>query len=111
MPAKPANLNFGRKTFMAQYAGACATCGSAILPGDLIFYPGANEFVSGAQCCADRPDSELVIAPRTEDIHTGDHGDPEIRIAAVMPRGRTRADMCPACFQIRSSNNACGCHA
>lgn len=27
----------------------------------------------------------------------------------VMPKGKTKADMCPHCFQIPASNGICGC--
>jgi hypothetical protein len=105
MPATARKLNLdphGRKTYTAQYVGRCSTCGGDIHPGDAIFYATGNDTPSGADCCAHRPDSELVIQGKADDIHTDDDGDPAMRIARVMPRGKTPADMCRECFMVHS---------
>ena len=96
----------GRRAFKAQYAGACTSCSTAIFPGDDVFYAPGNEGVSGLDCCGDKDDADLIVVQRRD---TEDEAQLTVDIAQVLPRGRTRADMCPTCFQIRSSNNTCGC--
>lgn len=101
----------GRRTFTAQFASDCATCSTAILPGDSVFYGPGAEIASGVDCCGDRDDAELTVNQRGDDSLSVDDEDPAVTIARTMPRGRTAADRCGKCWQIPASNGTCGCHA
>jgi hypothetical protein len=106
---RPRAPHSGRRTFEAQYPGTCATCAAAFSVGDDIFYAPNAEAPSGADCCADRPDSDLLPTVRPDDSLSVDENDPSTVIARTMPRGRTAADACPRCWQIPSSSGVCGC--
>lgn len=101
----------GRRTFTAAFAGSCTSCAAAILPGDAVFYAAGNEGVSGADCCGDRADADLVVTHSSAEHDTEDdtEDDLTVDIGKVMPRGRTAADACPRCRIIPSSNGACDC--
>lgn len=106
---KPAPGTTGRRSFPAQYAGTCATCAAAILPGDALFYAPGNEAASGVDCCGDKDDLDLMAVQRHDD--GGEGGDLTVDAATVMPRGRTARDACGRCFLVPASNGACGCDA
>lgn len=95
-----------RRSFVAQYAGGCASCGVGILPGDQIFYAPGNEAASGLECCGDKDDADLVVVQRRD---TEDEPNMTVDPASVMPRGRTARDVHRACGQIPASNGTCGC--
>lgn len=102
----------GRRTFSAAYAGSCTSCAAAILPGDAVFYATGNEGVSGADCCGDRADADLVVTHRSAEHET--YVEDELvlnptEFAKVLPRGRTATDACPRCHIIPSSSGACDC--
>lgn len=96
----------GRRGFSAQYAGACISCGAAILPGDHLFYAPGNEAPSGLECCGDKDDADLTVVQRRD---TEDDADMTVDVAKVMPRGRTARDACGRCFQVPAANDTCGC--
>jgi hypothetical protein len=99
-----------RRSFPANYAGACGTCPAPISVGDRVFYATqGSEHVSGLDCCGDRPDDDLAPARRADDGLTADDETPADAIARVMPRGRTARDACGTCWQIPSTNGSCGC--
>ena len=100
-----------RRSFAANYEGSCGTCPATIAVGDAIFYPQPGSvLVSGIDCCGDRPDEDLAPTVRGDETLALDDEDAVVAIARVMPRGRTAADACETCFQIRSSNGTCGCN-
>lgn len=96
----------GRRSFPAQYAGYCASCGAAVLPGDDLFYAPGNEAPSGLDCCGDKDNADLIVTQRRD---TEDDADMTVDAAKVMPHGRTARDMCSQCFQIPAANSSCGC--
>jgi hypothetical protein len=99
-----------RRAFLAKYEGNCGACNQPIAVGDAVFYASGNEAAIGLECCGDRPDDELVVYQLPGEPLTADDEHPAENIAKVLPRNRTRADMCPTCWQIPANNGACGCH-
>lgn len=98
-----------RRAFQARYDGECFTCRGPIAAGDEVFKAGDNEAVSGLDCCGDRLDEELVAFQLPGEPLTAEDEHPAENIAKVLPRNRTRADMCPTCWQIPANNGSCGC--
>jgi hypothetical protein len=96
-----------RSATVAQYRGVCITCGGSVQPGDMIFYAPGNEAPSGLDCCGDRPDEDLIVTQRRDDLAAED--ELTVDLASVMPHGRTVRDACPTCWQIPASNGSCGC--
>jgi hypothetical protein len=81
--------------FPATYSGRCGNCGEVFAPGTEVFYAQPDDVLTGMECCGEAEDPETVseVTPASK----------------VMPRGKTARDRCDVCFQIRSSNNTCGC--
>lgn len=78
-------------SFAARFPGRCGQCGEPFEIGTGVQYNDDDVLVT-ADCAA--PDA-------IEQLDVDKHG--------VMPRGKTAADTCKICFQIRSSNETCGC--
>jgi len=100
-----------RRAFLAKYDGACSTCLLPIEIGEEVFYAPGKEAVSGLACCGDKAADELVGGQLPgDDVLAVDDETPDVAIARVLPRHRTRTDMCPTCWQIPANSGACGCH-
>lgn len=82
--------------FTAKYAGRCRNCGEIFEPGAEVFYAPDEDTVTGWECCGEQDDPRPAVSEATP-------------VDAVMPRGKTVRDKCPACFQIPASNGVCGC--
>lgn len=79
--------------FPAEFPGQCAGgCGQHFPPGTLIAVVEGRVIVQ--DCCGD-------IGP--------DAAGPAAQPETILPRGKTAADKCRACFQIPASNGVCGC--
>jgi len=98
------------KLFDAQQAfepGACGRCDKPYRKGDWLFR-GSEEQLVAVNCCATRDDvrsDSLGDLDGAEDIQGSDF----VSLDQVLPLRRTKADMCPVCFQIPASNGVCGC--
>lgn len=79
-------------TFEARYGGRCGNCGSDISVGDWVFYDQETGKLIRVECCVDDIPVESTRAT----------SDEPIKLSSVMPRGKTKADMCTSCFIIHS---------
>jgi hypothetical protein len=93
------------KIFKADYAGTCSECQSSFRTGTEVAYlQSTGELI--AACCIN---SEIAAADAVAsggdfDSFTPGH-TPGI---AVLPRGKTKKDMCPSCFIVHSpGQNGC----
>jgi len=90
----------GLDAFKAVDPGWCDRCQRWIVKDEWIFRDGKGRTV-GVDCCATDGDRPAPVADYNP--------DEEVGLAQVMPLRRSRADMCPNCFQIPASNGTCGC--
>lgn len=89
--------------------GRCSRCDAPFAKGDWVFREGPGTPV-GVNCCATQSDmrpaggglGDLLDAEEIE-------GREFVPMAQVMPRGRSKADMCPRCFMIPAASGICGC--
>jgi len=83
----------------AGHAGRCAGCGEDYPAGTEITHDG-NGWIA-VDCCGDVAQTHGTVRG------SASTPDPE---AKVMPRGKTKRDRCPHCFQIPATSNVCGCN-
>lgn len=87
MDATPMLVPTGSNPFRARYPGVCPACGDPYERGMMVRYNGNDEIV----CCDEEGSGFDSFTPgRTPGI-------------AVMPRGKTKRDVCGACFMIHAS--------
>jgi hypothetical protein len=75
--------------------------------------PPKPKFVQWAGLEPDAFDTPLVevieslgsLSAAEDDVEGRDF----VPVSQVLPKGRTKADMCGECFQIPSNNGVCGC--
>lgn len=88
--------------------GECFRCERSYRAGEWVFRDTEGNTVA-VNCCGTTDDmrTESVGADLkdAEDIDGRDW----VPLAQVLPTGKTKADMCPKCFQIPASNGICGC--
>ena len=101
-------INYSSKVrpVAAEYRGACNTCGHEYPVGTLIFRD-SSEGWSRVECCGDKED--VRATGYDEPVSDYDPDGALVPLEQVMPRGRTKADACPKCFQIPSNAGVCGC--
>lgn len=111
------------RTYAAQYDGKCGkeSCGAEIVVKDLISFPPEGRGKPVCKGCTgealDAGDVSVWDAMSGMSMNevgtTGRAGldarESELEAAMVMPRGRSRADMCGSCFQIPSASGVCSC--
>lgn len=87
--------------------GSCDTCGKSYLKDDWVFRK-PNGQVFGMNCCGN---TETISAPASyaELMEDDAEGREFVPISQVLPKGKTKADMCLSCFQITAGNGSCGC--
>lgn len=107
-------LRYGRQVEgaqPAQFTGACAECDQPYLKGDWVV-PDERGYLIGVNCCGgaknETPGDPIPMGSTLDDAEDIDGRD-WVPLAQVLPPGRSKADMCPKCFQIPASNGICGC--
>lgn len=92
----------------AQQAGRCGRCEVTYAKGEWVFRE--VDRMVGVNCCATSSDM------RTSGGGLGDLLDAEeiegrdwVPLAQVLPRGKTKADVCQRCYMIPAANGVCGC--
>jgi hypothetical protein len=97
----------------APESGFCGRCERKYAQGDWVFRDGEGRVIA-VNCCATAKDTRPASDPQP--LGLGDLLDAEdiegrdfVPMAQVMPSGKSKADMCPICFQIPAANGLCGC--
>ncbi len=83
--------------FAAATAGKCGICATTYHAGEKVTRT-EDDLLVVIGCCGDLLDEESNEAT-----------DQSTKLPPVMPRGKSKKDMCPRCFQIPASSGVCGC--
>lgn len=95
------------KIFKADYAGTCSECQSSFRVGTEVAYLHTTGELIASCCINSETAAADAVATQGGDFDSFTPGrTPGI---AVLPRGKTKKDMCEICFQIPSSSGVCGC--
>lgn len=92
---------------LATSSGDCAGCDYTYVKGDWVFRNNTGVLL-GVSCCAPQYVAGLGGGGSSVVAEDGEGRD-FVPLSQVMPHGKSRADMCPDCFQIPSTNGVCGC--
>ena len=84
--------------FPAAVAGKCGICATTYHAGEKVTR-AEDGLTVAISCCGD-----LLNESESDDLT-----DRSTKLPPVMPRGKSKKDMCSKCFQIPASSEVCGC--